>query len=82
MLTSVYCLLFKDPELKMLDPCNMKIGTYNKDAVQIVGSCKFYLVHLNTGQEWWMCIVMMYNYPCTCTYTAKNKISLSTTKSK
>ena len=50
MPTSVYCLLFKDPELKKLDPCNMKIGTYTKDAVKIVGSCKFYLVHPDTKQ--------------------------------
>ena len=46
--TSVYCLLFKDPELMKLDPCNMKIGTYTKDAVKIVGSCKLYLVHPDT----------------------------------
>ena len=26
----------------------MKIGTYIKDAVKIVGSCKFYLVHSDT----------------------------------
>ena len=38
MPTSVYSLLFKDPELKKLDPCNMKIRTYTKDAVKIVGS--------------------------------------------
>ena len=48
MPTGVYSLLFKDPELKKLDPCNMKIGTYTKDAVKIVGSCKFYSVHLDT----------------------------------
>ena len=43
MPASVYCLLFKDPELKKLDHCNMKIGTYTL-------SCKFYLVHLDTKQ--------------------------------
>ena len=48
MPTNVYYLLFKDPELKKLDPCNMKIGTYTKEAVMIVGSCKFYLVHQDT----------------------------------
>ena len=50
MPASVYCLLFKDPELKKLNPCNMKIGTYAKDDVKIVGSCKFYLVHPDTKQ--------------------------------
>ena len=48
MPASVYSLLFKDPELKKLDPCNMKIGTYTKDRVKIVGSCQFYLVHPDT----------------------------------
>ena len=48
MPTSVYYLLFEVPELRKLDPCNMKIGTYTKDAVKIVDSCKFYLVHLDT----------------------------------
>ena len=48
MPTNVYCLLFKYPELKKLDPCNMKIETYTKDAVKIVGSCKFYLAHPDT----------------------------------
>ena len=42
MPTSVYRLLFIDQELKKFDPCNMKIGTYTKDAVKIVGSCKLY----------------------------------------
>ena len=50
MHTSVYSLLFKDPELKKLDPCNMKIGTYTKDTVKIVGSWKFCLVHPYTKQ--------------------------------
>ena len=50
MPASVYCLLFKDAELQKLDPCNMKIGTCTKDAVKLVGSCKFYFVHLDTKQ--------------------------------
>ena len=41
MPASVYSLIFKDPEI-------MKIGTYTKYAVKIVGSCKFYLVHPDT----------------------------------
>ena len=48
MPASVYSLLFKDPELKKLESCNLKIGTYTTDAVKIVGSCKFYLVHPDT----------------------------------
>ena len=43
--SSVYSLLFKDPELKEFDPHNMKSGTYTKDSVKIVSSSKFYLVH-------------------------------------
>ena len=48
MCISVYSLVFKDPELQKLAPSNMEIGTYTKDTVKIVGSCKFYLVHLDT----------------------------------
>ena len=48
MAASVYSLVFKDPELKKLDPSNMEIGTYTTDTVKIVGSCKFYLVHPDT----------------------------------
>ena len=44
MPASVYSLLFKDPEFMKLDSCNMKIGTYTKDAVKIADSCKFHLV--------------------------------------
>ena len=50
MPTSLYCLLLKDPELKKLDPCNMKFGTYTKDAVKIVHSCQCSLVHPDTKQ--------------------------------
>ena len=42
MPTSAYSLLFKNLELKKLDPRNMEIGTYTTDTVKIVGSCKFY----------------------------------------
>ena len=45
---NVYSLVFKDLELKKLFPSNMEIGTYTTGTVRIVGSCKFYLVHLDT----------------------------------
>ena len=45
---NVYSLLIKDPELKKLEPSNIKIGTYTTDTVKIVGSCKFYLVYPDT----------------------------------
>ena len=48
MPASVYRLVFKDPELKKLDPSNMEIGTYATDTVKIMGSCKFYLVFPDT----------------------------------
>ena len=44
MPASVYKLVSKDPDLKKLAP----IGTYTTDAVKIVGSCIFYLVHPDT----------------------------------
>ena len=45
---SVYKMVFNDPELKKLAPSNLEIGTYTTDTVKIVGSCLFYLVHLDT----------------------------------
>ena len=48
MPTSVYKLVFNDPELKKLDPSMLEIGTYTTDTVRIVGSCLFYLVHPDT----------------------------------
>ena len=48
MPTSVYNLLFKDPELKKLAPTNLEIEPYTTDTVKIVGSGKFYLVHPDT----------------------------------
>ena len=48
MPSSVYSLVIKDPELKKFAPSNMEIGTYTTDTVKIVGSCKFYLVYLDS----------------------------------
>ena len=45
---SVYRLVFQDPEMKKLAPSSLEIGTYTTDTVKIVGSCLFYLVHLDT----------------------------------
>ena len=47
MPASAYRLVFKDPELKKLVPSTMEIGTYTTDTVKIVGSCIFYLDHLD-----------------------------------
>ena len=41
----VYCLMFKDPQLKKLTPSNMEIETYTSEIVKIIGMCHFYLVH-------------------------------------
>ena len=48
MPASVYKLVFNDPELRNVAPCNLEIGTYATDTVKIVGSCLCYLVHPNT----------------------------------
>ena len=42
---AVYCLMFKDPQLKKLTPSNMEIETYTSEIVKIIGTCHFYLVH-------------------------------------
>ena len=48
MPANVYKLVFNDPEMKKLAPSNLEIGTFTTDTVKIVGSCLFYLVHLDT----------------------------------
>ena len=46
--SSVYKLLFHDPDLKKLAPSRLEIGTYTTNTVKLVGSCIFYLVHPDT----------------------------------
>ena len=46
--TSVYKLVFNDPQLKKLAPSNLEGGTYTTDTVKIVGFCLFYFVHPDT----------------------------------
>ena len=48
MPSSVYRLVFKDPEMKKLTPSSLEIGTYTTDTVKIAGSFTFYLIHLDT----------------------------------
>ena len=50
MLMAVYCLMFKDPDLKKLTPSHMEIETYTNDIVKIIGTCYFYLMHPETKQ--------------------------------
>ena len=47
---AVYCLMFKDPQLKKLTPSNMEIETYTAEVVKIIGTCHFYLVHPESKQ--------------------------------
>ena len=47
---AVYCLMFKDPQLKKLTPSNMEIEIYTTEVVKIIGMCHFYLVHPQTKQ--------------------------------
>ena len=48
MPASVYGLVLQDPSMKKLAPSSLEIGTYTTDTVKTVGSCMFYLVHLDT----------------------------------
>ena len=48
MPASVYKLVFCDPNLEKLTPNKLQIGTYTNDTVQIVGTCKLFLVHPDT----------------------------------
>ena len=48
MSTSVYKLVFQDPDCKKLAPSKLEIHTYTTNTVKLVGSCVFYLVHPET----------------------------------
>ena len=48
MPASVYKLVFRDPNLEKLVPSKLQIGIYTNDTVKIMGTCKLYLVHLDT----------------------------------
>ena len=48
MPASVYKMMLNDPELKKLASSTLEIGTFTTNTVKIVGSCLFYLVHLDT----------------------------------
>ena len=48
MPTSVYKLVFRDPNLEKFVSSKLQIGTYTNDTVRIMGTCKLYLVHLDT----------------------------------
>ena len=45
MPASAYKLVFRDPNLEKLVPNRLQIGMYTNDTVEIVGTCKLYLVH-------------------------------------
>ena len=47
---AVYCLMFKDPGLRNLTPCNTEMETYTNEVVKIIGTCYFYLVHPESKQ--------------------------------
>ena len=47
---AVYCLMFKDLQLKKPTPSNMEIETYTTEVVKIIGMCHFYLVHPESKQ--------------------------------
>ena len=48
MPASMYKLVFNDSKMQKLAPSSLQVGMYTTDIVNIVGSCKFYLVHLDT----------------------------------
>ena len=48
MPTSMYQLVFSDPNMQKLVPSKLQVGTYMTDTVKIIGSCTFHLVHPDT----------------------------------
>ena len=45
---SIYQLVFNDAKMQNLAPSKLQVGTYTTHTIKIVGSCTFYLVHLDT----------------------------------
>ena len=60
MPASMYQLVFNDAKMQKLAPSKLQVGTYTTDTVKIVGSCMFYLVHLDTKKliEVTFCVAM------------------------
>ena len=50
MPVSVYKLIYQDNNLRKLSPCNLKIGTYTADTINIIGTMVIYLIHPDSKQ--------------------------------
>ena len=50
MPVSVYKLIYQDNDLHKLSPCNLKIGTYTADTINIIGTTVIYLIHPDSKQ--------------------------------
>ena len=50
MPVSIYKLIYQDNDLHKLSPCNLKIGTYTADTLNIIGTMVIYLIHPDTKQ--------------------------------
>ena len=48
MPVSVYKLIYQDNDLCKLSPCNLKIGMYTADTININGTMVIYLIHLDS----------------------------------
>ena len=50
MPVSIYKLVYQDKDLRKLNPCNLKIGTYTADFIKIIGTMVIYLIDPNSKQ--------------------------------
>ena len=50
MPVSVYKLIYQDNDLHKLSPCNLKIGMYTADTINIIGTMVIYLIHPDSKQ--------------------------------
>ena len=50
MPVSVYKLIYQDQDLRQLNPCNLKIGTYTTDMIRIIGTTVLYFIHPDSKQ--------------------------------
>ena len=50
MPVSIYKLVYQDNNLRKLNPCNLKIGTYTADSIRIISTRVIYLIHPDSKQ--------------------------------
>ena len=88
MPASIYKLIYQENDLQKWSPCNLKIGMYTADTINIIGTMVIYLIH--PDNKWltkddlpyhlWQrqCTPVMQRFTATWSHTAQTQTKLST----